>query len=245
MHVDHPRGVSPGHERGVALMALGTVTFDRLPLANGYISGEFKAVYDLGNGKYEHGGADLSVQTGPTLGAHVVNPDAYPERAKVYAINPDNGGDYGNHVILDHQGTAEWSMYAHLDRFAPGLKVGQILAPGQLIGYAGSTGKSTGPHLHWEVVTNRSAPTFGAIRSAPGADGVARLVPGITLRNPRDFMVAAPTLTLADLDAKINSLNTAVGNDRLASVARDNDLSKRLGAIEKPIQAFVDARAKG
>lgn len=229
-------------------MALGTVTFDRLPLVGGYISGEFREVYDLGNGKYEHGGADLVVANGTTLGASVVNPDAYPERAKVYAINPDNGGDYGNHVILDHQGTEEWSMYAHLDRFAPGLRVGQILAPGELIGYAGTTGKSTGPHLHWEVVTNRSAPTFGAIRSAPGADGVARLIPGITLRNPRDFMGAittTPTLTLAELAAAHASLNTAVGNDRLASQAADRALDSRVKALEGIFAAMAKAMPKG
>lgn len=213
-------------------MALGTVTFDRMPLVGGDIDGEFRAVYDLWGGRYEHGGADLSVINGPTLGAHVVNPDAFPERAKVYAIKPDNGGDYGNHVILDHQGTGEWSMYAHLDGFAPGLKVGQILAPGQLIGYAGETGKTTGPHLHWEVVTNRDAPTFGAIRSAPDASGVSRLVEGITLRNPRDFMVPSIVTSPSDVPAWHASLNRVVGEDRLASIARDRALEARIVALE-------------
>jgi murein DD-endopeptidase MepM/ murein hydrolase activator NlpD len=226
-------------------MALGTVTFDRLPLVGGYINGEFREVYDLFGGKYEHGGADLLVSNGQTLGAHVVNPDAYQERAKVYAIKPDDGGDYGNHIILDHQGTHEWSLYAHLQGFAPGLKVGDILKPGQLMGYAGKTGKVTGPHLHWEVVTNRSAPTFGAIRSAPGADGVSRLVAGITLRDPRSFLVMATALTLADLAAKHDSLNTAVGNDRLASQAADLALDSRLAVIERIITAMVQAAPRG
>lgn len=227
-------------------MALGTVTFDRLPLVGGYIDGEFRAVYDIaGSGRYEHGGADLIVRDGPTLGAQVVNPDSVDQRAKVVWLNT-GPGDYGTHVMLDHQGTHQWSLYAHLQGFAAGLKIGDLLRPGQLMGYAGSSGFSTGPHLHWEVVTNRDAPTFGAIRTAPDASGVRRLVEGITLRNPRDFMVAAPIVTSpSDIPAWHASLNRVVGEDRLASIARDEDLSRRIAAIERPIQAFVDARAKG
>ena len=191
MHVDHPRGVSPGHERGVALMALGTVTFDRLPLANGYISGEFKAVYDLGNGKYEHGGADLSVQTGPTLGAHVVNPDAYPERAKVYAINPDNGGDYGNHVILDHQGTEEWSMYAHLDRID--VKPGDLVARGSRIGTVGTANGYYPAHLHFEMRESHGVDIGGGYSLYP----LNRLDPEKTIASLR--VVAAEKLTPSPL----------------------------------------------
>jgi len=215
-------------------MALGTVTFDRLPLVGGYIDGEFGAIYDI-NGKYQHGGADLIVRNGPTPGAHVVNPDSVDQRAKVAWLNT-GPGDYGTHVMLDHVGTAQWSLYAHLQGFEARIKVGDLLRPGQLMGYAGSTGFSTAPHLHWEVVTNRDAPTFGASRTAPDANGVRWLVPGITLRNPRDFMVAAPVVsvpTLAELEARHASLNTVVGNDRLASIARDNALEARIAAIER------------
>jgi len=226
-------------------MALGTVTFDRLPLVGGYIDGEFGAIYDI-NGKYQHGGADLIVREGPTQGAHVVNPDSVDQRSKVVWLNTGNG-DYGNHVMIDHQGTSQWSLYAHLQGFAAGIKIGDLLSPGQLMGYAGSTGFSTGPHLHWEVVTNRDAPTFGAIRTAPDANGIRWLVEGITLRNPRDFMIepAPPPSTGVDLEAWVTNLNRVVGEDRLASVARDKDLGSRVGAIERAIQAFVDARAKG
>jgi len=213
-------------------MTLGTVTFDRLPLVGGVIDGEFKAVYDLWGGRYEHGGADLSVAIGPTLGARVVNPDSVDQRAKVYAIIAGDG-DYGNHVMLDHQGTAEWSLYGHLQGFAPGLKVGDLLEPGQLIGYAGEAGEATGPHLHWEVVTNRDAPTFGAIRTAPDASGVSRLVEGITLRNPRDFMKAPVVISPSDPPAWHQSLNTVVGEDRLQNQAEHRAMEARILALER------------
>ncbi|MBL4929590.1 peptidoglycan DD-metalloendopeptidase family protein [Fuscibacter oryzae] len=61
-----------------------------------------------------------------------------------------DGGTYGNLVkITDADGTE--TRYAHLSRFADGLKAGQAVAAGQLIGYVGTTGQSTGPHLHFEL----------------------------------------------------------------------------------------------
>ena len=227
-----------------------TVVFDRLPLVGGYISGEFRETYDLGDGKYEHGGADLLKVNGPTLGAEVVNPDAVPGRAKVHAVNHGDG-DYGNHVIRDHQGTYEWSLYGHLKEFAKGLRVWQLLDPGDLMGYAGETGKATGPHLHWEAVSNKDAPTFGAIRTAPDASGVRRLVPGITLRNPRDFLrlvigpiPTTPGVTLGDVNNSLTNLSNVVGADRLAGIVRDEALAAKveeIGGQTRTILNVLDA----
>jgi hypothetical protein len=61
-----------------------------------------------------------------------------------------NGG-YGNYVRLRH--TNEYSTaYAHMSRFARGLRPGAQVRQGQVIGFVGSTGRSTGPHLHYEVI---------------------------------------------------------------------------------------------
>lgn len=57
---------------------------------------------------------------------------------------------YGNVVRLRHQG-GMLTLYAHLSRFAPGLRAGVRVRQGQTIGRVGSTGMSTGPHLHYEV----------------------------------------------------------------------------------------------
>jgi murein DD-endopeptidase MepM/ murein hydrolase activator NlpD len=62
-------------------------------------------------------------------------------------------GGYGNWVSIKHSGG--WATgYAHMSRFAPGLRRGQTVRQGQLIGYVGATGRVTGPHLHYEVMKN-------------------------------------------------------------------------------------------
>ena len=58
-------------------------------------------------------------------------------------------GGYGKTIILRH-GTAYTTLYAHLSGFAKGLRKGVEVEQGQVIGYVGSTGLSTGPHLHYE-----------------------------------------------------------------------------------------------
>ena len=60
---------------------------------------------------------------------------------------------YGNVVYLKH-GSEYLTVYAHLSKFAKGLKPGDKVSKGQLIGYVGSTGQSTGPHLHYEIRIN-------------------------------------------------------------------------------------------
>ncbi|MDA8791020.1 peptidoglycan DD-metalloendopeptidase family protein, partial [Candidatus Pelagibacter bacterium] len=62
-------------------------------------------------------------------------------------------GGGGNCVVIRHNSTYE-TIYAHMSKFAKGIKKGVRVAQGQTIGYVGSTGKSTGPHLHYEVIVN-------------------------------------------------------------------------------------------
>jgi len=62
-------------------------------------------------------------------------------------------GGGGNCVKIKHNSTYE-TIYAHMSKFARGIKEGRKVKQGQIIGYVGSTGMSTGPHLHYEVVVN-------------------------------------------------------------------------------------------
>ena len=62
-------------------------------------------------------------------------------------------GGGGNCVKIRHNSTYE-TVYAHMSNFARGIKSGVRVKQGQTIGYVGSTGKSTGPHLHYEVIIN-------------------------------------------------------------------------------------------
>ena len=62
-------------------------------------------------------------------------------------------GGGGNCIRIRHNSTYE-TIYAHMSKFARGIKTGIRIKQGQTIGYVGSTGKSTGPHLHYEVIIN-------------------------------------------------------------------------------------------
>ena len=62
-------------------------------------------------------------------------------------------GGGGNCVVIKHNSTYQ-TVYAHMSKFASGIRSGVRVKQGQTIGYVGSTGKSTGPHLHYEVIVN-------------------------------------------------------------------------------------------
>lgn len=64
-----------------------------------------------------------------------------------------NKGGYGKVIILKHQNNMS-TLYAHLSRFTPGLRKGQRVSQGQIIGAVGMTGLATGPHLHYELLVN-------------------------------------------------------------------------------------------
>lgn len=85
-----------------------------------------------------HSGIDFSTN---------LNAEIYATGDGVVDIDKTQWG-YGNMVTIDH-GYGYKSMYAHLNRFA--VRKGQKVKRGQLIGYAGTTGKSTGIHLHYEL----------------------------------------------------------------------------------------------
>lgn len=90
-----------------------------------------------------HKGVDFRAPTGtpiPAAGA-----------GRVIARSFNRG--HGNFVKIRHNGTFE-TLYAHMSKFAKGVNVGTVVKQGQIIGYAGSTGLSTGPHLHYEVIKN-------------------------------------------------------------------------------------------
>jgi hypothetical protein len=87
-----------------------------------------------------HNGTDFGALTGAPVGASSYGVVSY--------IGYD--GASGNLVKIDHPGGVE-TGYAHLSRFEPGLKVGDRVKRLQNIGYVGSTGRSTGPHLHFSA----------------------------------------------------------------------------------------------
>ena len=90
-----------------------------------------------------HRGTDFAAPTGTPI---MASGDGIVIRAKWC-------GGGGNCIKIKHNSTYS-TVYAHMSKFASGMKVGRRVKQGQVIGYVGSTGKSTGPHLHYEVIKN-------------------------------------------------------------------------------------------
>lgn len=74
---------------------------------------------------------------------------------------------YGNYVRIRHNGATQ-TAYGHLSRFASGISAGDRIAQGAVIGYVGSTGLATGPHLHYEVLINGSQVDPLSVELPPG-----------------------------------------------------------------------------
>ena len=87
-----------------------------------------------------------------------------PKGTPIYASAPGRvliaktgwSGGYGNMVIVEHPNGTK-TLYAHMTKL--GTKTGAEVARGEIIGYVGSTGRSTGPHLHFEVFNARNPGT--------------------------------------------------------------------------------------
>ena len=90
-----------------------------------------------------HRGTDFAAPLGTPI---MASGNGFIERAKWC-------GGGGNCIKIKHNSTYS-TIYAHMSKFASGIRAGIRVKQGQIIGYVGSTGKSTGPHLHYEVIKN-------------------------------------------------------------------------------------------
>lgn len=120
-------------------------SFLRTPVEFTRISSRFSAgrMHPVLGRMRAHKGVDYAAPTGTPIYA--------AGDAKVEFRGVKNG--FGNVVILQHGGQYS-TVYGHMSRFASGLSAGQRVRQGQLIGYVGSTGLATGPHLHYEFRLN-------------------------------------------------------------------------------------------
>ena len=108
-----------------------------------------------------HGGVDWAAPTGTPIVSALDG---------VLAVVGDGGG-YGNVIYVNHAGGLQ-SRYAHMSKFADGMRPGVQVRQGQVIGYVGTTGRSTGPHLHFEFrVNGEPVDPFTVNAPAPGAGG--------------------------------------------------------------------------
>ncbi len=118
-------------------------SFIRMPIPFARLSSTFGARKHPVLGKMRmHKGVDYAARTGTPIMA--------AGDARVQFAGVQRG--YGNVVILDH-GRGHTTLYGHMSRFGK-IKTGQRVAQGTVIGYVGSTGLATGPHLHYEFRVN-------------------------------------------------------------------------------------------
>lgn len=174
-------------------------------------------------------GARLSSRFGkrrhPILGytrMHTGTDFAAPRGTPIYAagngtvIQAGRNGGYGKYIRIRHNGTFQ-TAYAHMSRLAKKARRGARVKQGQIIGYVGSTGRSTGPHLHYEVLRNgrQINPRSVRIPSGEKLKG-GELKKFIALRDTRDTEFArlhdAATRLAENKAGEIQALGTAPGS---------------------------------
>ncbi|BAG17784.1 peptidoglycan DD-metalloendopeptidase family protein [Streptomyces griseus] len=115
------------------------------PLANANVTTQYRASGASWSSGY-HTGSDFQAASGTPVLA--IGPGT--------VVSAGNSGSYGNEVVIKHE-DGMYSQYAHQSSL--NVSVGQTVTGGQQIGLSGSTGNSTGPHLHFEV---RTGPSYGS-----------------------------------------------------------------------------------
>jgi murein DD-endopeptidase MepM/ murein hydrolase activator NlpD len=145
-----------------------------------------------------HAGIDFGAPTGTPVyaaGAGVVREERW-------------AGGYGHWLKIEHQGG--WATgYGHLSRYAANLHVGEHVAQGQIVAYVGSTGLSTGPHLHYEIMK-------GAQKLNPSS---VKVPSGTVLAGKALASFKAQKAHLDDLLAQAPSIATGVRSAALSRAA--------------------------
>ena len=95
---------------------------------------------------FMHDGLDLVASTGTPIYA----------AADGVVVGAAPNGRYGNWIRIEHKANLS-TVYGHLSGFAPGIEEGTPVSKGELLGFVGSTGRSTGAHLHFEILSNGKA----------------------------------------------------------------------------------------
>ena len=155
---DKSGGVDYYNEKGVVLKR----SLDRKPMEfrSARISSRFGwRKHPILKRRILHSGVDYAAPTGSRIYA---SGDGVIKRAQW-------AGGYGKYVVIRHN--SEYSTgYAHMSNFARGIKPGVRVKQGQVIGYVGSTGRSTGPHLHFEIIKNGKKVDPLKVKAATGTN---------------------------------------------------------------------------
>lgn len=188
---DKNGGIDYYTEKGMALKK----TLDKMPLAmrNARISSPFgKRYHPILRRTKIHWGVDYAAPSGTPIFA---GGDGVVQVAKY-------NGSYGNYIKIRHN--SEFSTaYGHMKSFAKGIRPGVRVKQGQVIAYVGSTGRSTGPHLHYEVIQNGRRVNPRTIRASTGEN-----LSGTNLANFKKMV--------ANLHSTYKTMFAKKDNDKLA-----------------------------
>ncbi len=120
-------------------------TLLKRPLGRGRISSNFgMRLHPILGYRIQHNGIDFPAKTGTPI----------PAAADGVIRRIGRNGGYGKYIQIKHNDKYS-TAYGHMDAFYPDLRVGSYVKKGETIGYVGNTGRSTGPHLHYEVLQNK------------------------------------------------------------------------------------------
>ena len=148
-----------------------------------------------------HLGTDFAAPTGRNIYA--------ASDGKVEFVGTQSG--YGKTVIINHQNGYK-TLYAHQNGFAKGIRVGQMIKKGTHIGYVGSTGLSSGPHLHLGMYKNNVAIDPMTVLQRPKFEGL----------DPKE-----KPIFLANTKAIISKFNNQIENDNRTTPTRLDRISDR------------------
>jgi len=134
--------IIPGGEIKTTTASKSTTKYIRTPTKNipGYFINPVPNYKKRSQNLHGHNGVDLAASTGTKIVASASG-------VVIFARNGYNGG-YGNMIIIQHPNGTK-TLYAHMSKLS--TRTGAQVSQGEIIGYVGSTGRSTGPHLHFEV----------------------------------------------------------------------------------------------
>jgi murein DD-endopeptidase MepM/ murein hydrolase activator NlpD len=184
-----------------------------------------------------HGGIDLATGTGSPV--YAANAGTVVTSADLHGSNPYNSSpyrSYGRYVVIDHGGQS--SLYAHLSqRYAT---AGQKVGAGARIGLSGSTGNSTGPHLHFETRGPGGFPGFNPKSVIPGLKtGGYTMNDGLAMLHKNEVVLTAPLTE--QLKSGIQKIDQGSTNSYNVNVTFTGPVNSEID-VEKAVTRAIQKR---
>lgn len=200
----------------------------RKPLSSYRVSQEWNS---------HHGGIDLAAPTGSAV--YAANAGTVVTSADLHGSNPYNNSpyrSYGRYVVIDHGGQS--TLYAHLSqRYA---QAGQKVGAGARIGLSGSTGNSTGPHLHFETRGPGGFPGFNPKSLIPGLKtGGFTMNDGLAMLHKNEVVLTAPLTE--QLKSGIEKIDQGSTNSYNVNVTFTGPVNSEID-VEKAVTRAIQKR---